>query len=147
MLIVFIVILTVICCDVEVVEKNKEEEQRMRREKSRMENTLNAKIAQYDEDMLARTNALAELNAKYAEEAKEYAKLKEHFDRIDADINRNAEETTLLAAVARREAFGRSVLDNAATKILKILRGRQARKVVAVLKSKSKKGKKGKKGK
>lgn len=135
------------CCCSEVVEKNKEEEQRMRREKTRMENTLNAKIAQYDEDMQSRTTDLKELNEKYAEEAREYAKLKEHFDRIDADINRQNEEAALLAAVARREAFGKWVLDHAATKILKVLRGRNARKLVAVLKSKSKKGKKGKKGK
>jgi cytochrome c-type biogenesis protein CcmH/NrfG len=38
----------------EVVSKNKEEEQRMRKEKSRMEAALNEKIAQYDEDMAAR---------------------------------------------------------------------------------------------
>lgn len=119
----------------------------MRREKTRMENTLNAKIAQYDEDMQSRTSVLADLNSKLAEESREYAKLKEHFDRIDADINRQEEEAGLLAAVARREAFGKWVLDNAATKILKVLRGRNARKVVAVLKAKSKKGKKGKKGK
>jgi hypothetical protein len=34
--------------------------------------------------MLGRTTTLKDLNSKYAEEAKEYALLKEHFDKIDA---------------------------------------------------------------
>lgn len=130
----------------EVVEKNKEEEQRMRREKSRMETALNAKIAQYDEDMEVRQKTLDELNQAYAKEAAEYAALKEHFDKIDADISRNNEEEELLACVQRREDFGHLVLFFAASQIQKIFRGRQAREIVAKMKAKSKKGK-GKKGK
>lgn len=130
----------------EVVEKNKEEEQRMRKEKSRMENALNAKIAQYDEDMDARQKVLDDLNKSYAKEAAEYAALKEHFDKIDADITRNNEEENILASVQRREDFGHAVLFFAAAQIQKIFRGRQAREIVAKIKAKSKKGK-GKKGK
>ena len=130
----------------EVVEKNKDEEQRMRKEKSRMENALNAKIAQYDEDMAARQKILDELNKSYSKEAAEYAALKEHFDKIDADITRHNEEENILAAVQRREDFGHAVLFYAAAQLQKIFRGRQAREVVAKMKAKSKKGK-GKKGK
>ena len=71
----------------EVVAKNKEVEQRMRKEKSRMEAALNTKIAQYDEDMTARHATLKEINGFAIEAA-----LKEHFDKIDADIGRNDEE-------------------------------------------------------
>ncbi len=131
----------------EVIEKNKEEEQRLRREKSRMESALNAKIAQYDEDMDARQKTLDELNQAFTKEAAEYALLKEHFDKIDADIGRHNEEDNLLAAVKRREEFGHYVLFFAAAQIQKIFRGRQAREIVAKMKAKSKKGKKGKKGK
>eukprot|EP01033_Poteriospumella_lacustris_P004924 gene4924-3523_t len=130
----------------EVVEKNKEEEQRMRREKSRIESALNSKIAQYDEDMDSRQKALNELQGQFTEESARYAALKEHFDKIDADISRMTEEDTLLAAVRRREEFGARVIFRAAANIQKIFRGRQARKVVAAMKAKSKKGK-GKKGK
>lgn len=42
----------------EVVEKNREEEQRLRKDKTRMESTLNATIAKYDEDMASRTKTL-----------------------------------------------------------------------------------------
>ena len=38
----------------------------------------------------------------YEDEAKEYAALKEHFDKIDADITRSVEEESILRAVARR---------------------------------------------
>jgi predicted nucleic acid-binding Zn-ribbon protein len=129
----------------EVVEKNKEEEQRMRREKSRIESALNSKISQYDEDMDSRQKTLNEFQTKFAEESSRFGALKEHFDKIDADMARMTEEDTLLAAVRRREEFGAIIVFRAAASIQKIFRGRQARKVVAAMKAKSKKGKKGKK--
>ena len=66
----------------DMTEKNREEEQRMRKEKNRSEATLNAKIASYDEDMASRHRVLAETEQNYAKELAEYAQLKEHFDRI-----------------------------------------------------------------
>ena len=39
----------------ETIERNREEEQRLRKDKARAEHGLNAKIAQYDEDMQARS--------------------------------------------------------------------------------------------
>mmetsp|Transcript_21985 Transcript_21985/g.36827 ORF Transcript_21985/g.36827 Transcript_21985/m.36827 type:complete len:371 (+) Transcript_21985:73-1185(+) len=129
----------------EVVAKNKEEEQRLRKEKSRMESALNSKIAQYDEDMKSRHEQLDELNQAFTKESEEYAVLKEHFDKIDADIGRNDEEERILAAVQRREDFGNWVLFMAAANIQKIHRGKMSRLEVAKLKAKAKKGKKGKK--
>lgn len=130
-----------------MVAKNKEEEQRMRKEKSRMEAALNAKIAQYDEDMEARSKTLKELTDAFERESAEYSALKEHFDKIDADIARDEEEQRILAAVQRREDFGRLWLAKAAADLQKLHRGRVAREMVAKLKAKMKKGKKGKKGK
>jgi beta-glucosidase-like glycosyl hydrolase len=126
----------------EIVERNKEEEQRLRREKSRLESTLNSKIAQYDEDMESRQKTLIELQQQFAEESLKYAKLKEHFDQIDADIGRMNEEDLLLLAVKRREEFGLQIIFRAAANIQKIFRGRQARKIFTAMKAKSKKGKK-----
>ena len=40
------------------MEKNREEEQRLRKDKTRMESTLNATIAKYDEDMASRSKTL-----------------------------------------------------------------------------------------
>jgi hypothetical protein len=115
-------------------------------EKSRTETALNNKIAQYDEDMASRSAQLKELNDAFAVESAEYAKLKEHFDRIDLDISRADEEDRILAAIQRREDFALAVLHRACANIQKISRGRIARSVVAKLKAK--KGKKGgKKGK
>lgn len=131
----------------EVVDKNKEEEQRMRKEKARVESALNAKIAQYDEDMEQRTKALKELKESFAKESKEYAALREHFDKIDADINRSVEEENILLAVKRRQEYGERIVFNAAADIQKIFRARVARRVVAAIRAKKSKGKKGKKGK
>jgi len=119
----------------------------MRKEKSRMESALNNKIAQYDEDMSSRQKVLDELLSEYNVEYKEYLLLKEHFDKIDADISRNQEEERKIAMVQKRLTFGELIVFHAAAQIQKMYRGRQAREMVAKMKAKSKKGKKGKKGK
>jgi hypothetical protein len=41
--------------------------------------------------MQQKNQSLDELNEAFAVESKEYASLKEHFDKIDADIGRNDE--------------------------------------------------------
>ena len=86
----------------EIVEKNREDEIRLRKEKGRAESALNGKIAQYDEDMGARLKTMDDLKSSYDIESKEYGVLKAYFDRIDTDVNRGAEEEKILAAVARR---------------------------------------------
>eukprot|EP01031_Cornospumella_fuschlensis_P026976 gene26976-32591_t len=132
----------------EVVERNKEEEQRMRREKGRLENILNAKVLQFDEDMTARQAALTTLQTSYGEELAAYSKLKEHFDKIDADIARFNEEEHILSCVERRAQFGFGLVNRAAVQIQKIYRGRRDREIVNKMKAKmKKKGKKGKKDK
>lgn len=131
----------------EVIEKNREEEQRLRKEKIRAESTLNSKIVQYDEYMIARELELLELKRQFEIESRDYAVLKEYFDKVDADITRSAEEEYIIAAIKTRERFGYRVLDDAATMIQKIVRGRQVKAVYAKMKAKAKKGKKGKKGK
>jgi hypothetical protein len=130
----------------EIMEKNRDEEQRLRKEKSRAEHALSDKIALYDEDMDSRRVALEEMKKSFRQENEEYLVLKEYFDKIDKDLMRESEENEILDAVLRREAFAARVFYNAALKIQSVLaRGRQARKFVAALKSK--KGGKGKKGK
>ena len=126
-----------------IVEKNREDEIRLRKEKGQAESALNGKIAQYDEDMGARLKTMDDLKSSYDIESKEYGVLKAYFDRIDTDLNRGAEEEKILAAVARRRLFGVHVLNLAAAEIQKIARGRIARAAVAKLKSKSKKGQEG----
>lgn len=131
----------------EVIDKNKDEEQRMRREKSRVESALNAKILQFDEDMNQRALTFQSLQNSYDKEMKEYLVLKEHFDKIDADIARFNEEEFILRCVQEREAFGFRVINQAAVRIQKIFRGKQGREMVNKMKAKMKKGKKkGKKG-
>jgi hypothetical protein len=129
----------------DMTEKNREEEQRMRKEKNRSEATLNAKIASYDEDMASRHRVLAETEQNYAKELAEYAQLKEHFDRIDADLALANEEAEVLKAVERRVAFATNVLDGYTVLIQKIVRGKLGRIRVNKLKPKPKGGKKGKK--
>lgn len=124
----------------ETIERNREEEQRLRKEKARAESTLASKISQYDEDMKERSKTLEELNKCFVNESNEYAILKEYFDRVDEDLHRNAEEEMLLDAVRRREEYGRMVLFKAAQTIQKIARGRIGRAAVSKLKNKGKKG-------
>ena len=129
----------------ENMERNRDEEQRLRKEKTRAETALSAKITAYDNDMTTKKKILAELTAAFTQEAAEFSVLKEHFDEVDDDICRSLEEENIIQAVSRREEFGKWVLDHAAWTIQKIVRGRRDRAIVAKLKSK--KGKKKGKGK
>lgn len=133
----------------ELSERNREEELRLRKEKGRVEARESEQIVQYDEVMESRRLTLEELHRCVDAESADYVVLKEYFDRVDADLGRTSEEDGILAAVARREAYGERYLHRAATQIQKIARGRKARAEVAKLRSKKKKkGKKGgKKGK
>jgi hypothetical protein len=125
----------------ETIEKNREEEQRLRKDKARSENALNAKIAQYDEDMSARKVIHDELKGNFDAEYAEFVELKGHFDRVDADIALKAEEDAILAAVQRRMDFGIKMVDGSATKIQALARGHICRAAMAKMKSKGKKGK------
>jgi hypothetical protein len=131
----------------DIMEKNKEEESRLRKEKSRSETALSGRITQYDEDMLARQDTIGRLEALYEKELKEYVILKEYFDKIDADLGRQREEEEIIEAVVRRHDFAMGVMLRAVIKIQAGIRAKLARVEVEKLRAKSKKGKKGKKGK
>lgn len=131
----------------ESIDKNNDEEMKLRKEKHKAEVALASKISSYDEDMLAKSNELDILNRNYKTEFDEYSRLKEYFDRIDANLHRIAEEEKILLAVKRRDDFGLFVVYRAAQKIQSIVRMKQGKAIVAKMKPKSKKsgGKKGKK--
>ena len=124
----------------EVIEKNRDEEQKLRKEKNRSEHTLCEKIQLYDEDMENHRLELQNMKDEYQKEIYEYSVLKEYFDRVDKDLTRAEDEDRILAAVARRENFALKVFDIAANRIQNIVRGIQARSRVSHMK----KGKKGK---
>lgn len=128
----------------EIAERNREEELRLRKEKSRNEAALSAKISQFDQDMESRSQIMTDIEAKFKAELEEYNVLKEYFDKVDADLNREREEERILDAVRRRTAWAVRCYEQGAIEIQKILRARQARQDVAKLKSKKgkKKGKK-----
>ncbi len=130
----------------ETVEKNREEEQRLRKDKVRAENALNAKIAQYDADMSAKYQSLKDITSILDAETAEFTKLREHLDKTDADLKLKEEEELILEAVKRRKAFGESIVNRYVIKIQSLVRGKIGRNIVAKLKPKGKGGKgKGKK--
>lgn len=131
----------------EVMDRNREEEQRLRKEKNRAELALSTRILQYDEDMSARQDTISKIQAAYDIEFKENAILKGYFDKVDADLMRQREENDILDAVKRRYDFAFGVMEEAVIRIQAIVRAKQARVEVEKLRSKSKKGKKGKGGK
>lgn len=130
----------------EATERNREDELKARRDKTRAEAALATKIAQFDEDMESKTAALAELERNLQEESREYNVLKEYFDKVDADLNRERQEEQILNAVHRRSMVAKYLYEHAVVLIQSIMRARKARQEVAKLKSKKGKGK-GKKGK
>jgi hypothetical protein len=131
----------------EVMDRNKDEEHRLRKEKTRAEVALSARIKQYDEDMLERQENIKNLEDAFEKEAQEYAVLKEYFDKVDADLTRENEEEMIISNVRRRIAFAKGFIDKAATTIQSCIRAKIARTEVDKIRAKAKKGKKGKKGK
>lgn len=129
----------------DTIEKNREEEQRLRKDKARAEHALNAKIAQYDADMFSKKQALDELTATLQAENAEFANLREHFDKVDADIKLRHQEEDILNAVKRRRDFGNLIINRHVVKIQSLVRGMIGRHIVAKLKPKGKGAKKGKK--
>ena len=130
---------------IEIMERNKDEESRLRREKSRAENSLTLKITNYDNEMITKKNILLSLNNAYNNEMSEYLLLKKHFDEVDEDIGRSLIEDNILQSVMKREEFGRWMLNQAAINIQKYYRGNIGR--VVAMKLKAKRNKKKRKGK
>lgn len=133
----------------EAITKNRLDETQLRKDKSRAEKELNAKIAQYDDELETRRKSQEALLEQYEAEKAEYAVLKEHFDEMDSDNALAAEEELILGAVRRREEFAMGLLNNAASKIAALFLRRFSKSVLALRKDVEKarsKGKKGKKG-
>lgn len=105
----------------EVIDKNKEDEIRLRKEKIRIEINLNAKISSYDENMSLKTNYYESLKNDFENETKEYNILKEYFDKIDLDLSKESEEDRILLAVKNHSLFASTFLDLAATTIQKVI--------------------------
>jgi DNA repair exonuclease SbcCD ATPase subunit len=127
----------------ETTERNREDELKARRDKTRAEAALAAKIAQFDQDMEEKTAILEDLEKNLEEETTEYNVLKEYFDKVDADLNRERKEEQILDAVRRRNHVATFLYEHSVVLIQSMMRARKARQ--EVLKMKSKKG--GKKGK
>lgn len=128
-----------------LIDKNKEEESKLRREKIKNENVLSQKISQYDSAMQKLTYELDDLNRDFILESKEYDSLVHHYHTLDLDAEKSEEEARLLNALQKRSEFGKWVIDIAIVRIQALVRGRRARLIVVKMRSKSKKAKKSKK--
>jgi len=126
----------------ETVDKNREVELKLRKDKARQEKELNGKVKTYDDDMKMKREELDKMKSDFASESVEFAVLKEYFDKIDADLGRESEEEDLLAAVKNRAAFALNYIERSITKVQSVARGRISRAEVEKLKKKLKKGKK-----
>jgi len=96
--------------------------------------------------MSEKQGAIEALTSKFLKEGEEYALLKEHFDKVDADAATSEEEDNIIKWVAEMEAVAMRIIDGAAARIQRRVRGIGGRADVAKLMKKKKgKGKKGKK--
>jgi len=130
-------------------QKEAEESSKVLKDMNRARTELIGVIEQYDEKVTAQQAAAEEIVAAQAAEAVQLAKLQEHFDVVDAENKRIAEEDEILAGIRAREDAALKVLNDCATMVQKRQRGImiRAQKLLAGKKKKGKKGKKGKKKK
>jgi len=129
----------------DMTRNNRDEETRLRKEKTRAENILNNKIAQYDADMSSKKTAYDELLREFKEEQVEHTELSEYFKRVDLDCAHDESEQRLLQLVLRREDYALTCL-GIVRKIQALFRGFALRNANKAKKGKDKKkDKKGKK--
>ncbi|KAJ8600908.1 hypothetical protein CTAYLR_005048 [Chrysophaeum taylorii] len=124
-------------------QAHRDAEAALRKKKERAEAELNAQIEKYNRDIDDIKRQTEEIEAKMAAEEEELRVLEEHFAKVDANEKRKNDEEALLDAFRARVKQAEQVLDDAATNVQKIVRGRQLRAFIKQLMSK--KGKKGSK--
>lgn len=129
-------------------DEHREIEAGLRKKKERSEADLAAIVTKYDGDMEEKQTAIAEVRRQMKEEMQQLQQLEEYFQKIDANNAQRTDEEKALAQFASRVHAAEKVLDDAATQIQKIVRGRQTHAEYVKLMSKKRKGGKGgKKGK
>lgn len=122
--------------------ENAETEAVLRKRKTKFETDLTNRISMYDNEMSSKQSLIDSLTLKYNKEKEALKELQEHFDLVDTNRQTADNEVAYLKMVADMERKAIGILDDAAVKVQKRIRGIIDRVVVAKLKKKSKKGKK-----
>mmetsp|Transcript_6285 Transcript_6285/g.24488 ORF Transcript_6285/g.24488 Transcript_6285/m.24488 type:complete len:373 (-) Transcript_6285:7-1125(-) len=125
-------------------DEHRELENTQRRLMARKEKDLSEVIENYDRDMAAKQAEIEHLQERMKKERVEFLELQEHFDRVDANMAKKAEEEQIIENLRQREAKAHALLAENAVIIQTMVRVRQTR--AEFIKLTSKKGKKGKKG-
>ena len=125
--------------------KHRDIESALRKKKEKVEAEVNALKLKYETDMKALRDKIDDVKTKMAKEKEELRVLEEHFAKVDANEKRKQDEEAILDAFKLRVKQADTVLDNAATHIQKLVRGKQLRAFIRQLMNK--KGKKKGKGK
>lgn len=129
-----------------VREENKTKEAALRKKMNKSLAEVQTAVEKYDTDMGEREARSIELQTKYDEEKVKLQELEEHFNKVDAENARIAEEERIISDIQARENAAKKVLDDAAAMVQKHMRGFLARREFKkLLKSSKKKGKKKKK--
>ncbi|KAG9413316.1 hypothetical protein AC1031_012535 [Aphanomyces cochlioides] len=118
-------------------------EEALRKAKCKVAVEVKSTIEKYDQDMLAITSDIDNLQDTYSREQKEFRELSEHFVKIDEEQARIEEEEKILEAIREEERRQVQKLHDAATRIQSVWRGTMVRREMAAKKKKG--GKKGKK--
>jgi len=123
-----------------------EAEKTARKKKHKLETEVQGWIQKYDEDMAKTTTEMEEVQTNFDKEKAELLELEEYFRKIDAENKRIKEEDRIIAEALAKEMAALKKVADAASTMMKLMRGYMARKETAKLKGKKKgKGKKGKK--
>jgi hypothetical protein len=129
-----------------VREANKTNEAALRKKMNKSLAEVQSAVQKYDNDMGEREAKSIELQKKYEEEKVMLQALEEHFNKVDAENARIAEEDRIINEIQARENAAKKVLDDAAAMVQKHIRGFLSRREFKkLLKASKKKGKKKKK--
>jgi len=124
-------------------EANSVKEAAHRKKMNKALHELQSAVETYDTGMGEREDKSEGLQGMYDTEKDQLQKLDEHFNKVDAENARIAEEERIISEIRSKESGAQKVLDDGAAMIQKHIRGRLARAEYKKLqKAAKKKGKK-----
>ncbi|KAJ1637159.1 hypothetical protein T492DRAFT_954266 [Pavlovales sp. CCMP2436] len=133
---------------VSTAQKNKEQEEALRKKKVKNETEVEAWIRKYDEEVKDKVSHIRAIQKEFDEEKRQLAWYDEYFQRVEAEKAQRASEQRKVDEETAKITAQKALLDHAATVAQCIWRGKLARRELdKVKKSKGGKGAKGAKGK
>lgn len=120
------------------VENHREEELMYRKRKTKLGQEYKNTVDKNDVTLVQLVKSIESVHKQYKEERVQFDRLNEHFTKLDEEQHRIHLEEKAIATMKSKQLLQQNLVDNAATRIQKIIRGYISRKRLKSTKTKRK---------